>query len=132
MKRWLVKLCLVVVLLAVHLGPFSLMQMSAAQAAETVVPAYGAPSYVDGSPVGGGVGCTTTYSSADVGPGDYEVGTLAGLKSALAAVSSGHKVFISDNATILVNSLAGKYGNVQGFDCMFYVPAGVTLCAGRR
>ena len=105
-------------------------QMSAAQAAETVVPVYGAPAYVDGSPIGGGTGYSQIYSAADA---DYVVTTAAELKSALASASSGQIVYIADGATITLNSDAYMWGSPSwhGMAVFFYVKAGVILAAGR-
>jgi hypothetical protein len=129
MKRWLVRLCLVVILLAVPLGAFSLRQMSGAQAAETGVPMYGcggAP-YVtdyDGNPIGGGEGYSPTYSAAGA---DYVVDTAAELKSALASATSGDIVYVADGATIILNSTSNWYVTGVGF----YVKPGVILAGGR-
>jgi hypothetical protein len=91
---------------------------------------YGCPELLDGSPIGGGIGYAKTYSRADLGVGDYEVDTLAMLTAKLAAATDGHKVYISDGAVIPITSMSGKYGTVQGFDCMLYNPRAL-LCAGR-
>ena len=126
------RLLLAMMVLTLLLGAASFVQATPGQAAETVVPVYGCPATLDGSPIGGGVGFSTTYSSADVGTGDYEVGTVAELKYALAHVASGHKVFVSDGATILLNNKADMYGyHGNGYYIAFLVPAGVTLCGGR-
>ena len=129
MKRRLVRLCAVVILLAVPLGAFSLMQMSVAQAAETVVPVYGCPATLDGSPIGGGVGYLDTI---DPSQADYVVSTAAALKSALASATSGQIVYVADGATITVGSTAlWYYFNLNDQSIVFNVPAGVTLAGGR-
>ena len=83
-KRWTVRICLLVILLTLPLGAYSLVKTSAA--AETVIPTYGAPSYLDGSPVGGGAGYLNIL---DPSQADYVVDTAAELKSALAKATSG-------------------------------------------
>ena len=131
-RKCINKFFLAMMVLILLLGATSLVQASPARGDEAVVPAYGCPATLDGSPIGGGVGYTTTYSSADVGTGDYEVDTVAELKYALAHVASGHKVFVSDGATILLTNKADMYSYYgNGYYIGFLVPAGVTLCGGR-
>jgi hypothetical protein len=89
---------------------------------------YGCPATLDGSPIGGGVGYTKTYTRADIGVGDYEVDTMAMLKAKLAAVVAPHMVYVSDGAVI---SAGARYGGLDGFDIYSYVPQGVILAGGR-
>jgi hypothetical protein len=127
-KKILSRFYLVAALLAVLLGACPIMQMSVAQGAETVVPKYGAPSYLDGSPVGGGDGYSQVYSAAGA---DYVVDTAAELKSALASAGSGDIVYVADGATITITS-SNWYGNTSSdVDCGSYLKAGVTLAGGR-
>jgi len=83
-------------LLLTFLAMFSLLlavsvsigsQVTPAQAA-TTVPEYGAPEYVNGSPVGGGDEYLGTIGPSQA---DYVVDTAAELKSALAAAASGNR-----------------------------------------
>jgi hypothetical protein len=125
-RRWTVRLCLLVVLLTLPLGAFSLVRTPAA--AETVIPTYGAPSYLDGSPVGGGAGYLNII---DPSQADYVVDTAAELKSALAKATSGQIVYVADGATITITS-SNWYGYESsdiGTGC--YLKAGVTLAGGR-
>lgn len=117
-ERHLVRLSLVVVLLAVSFGAFSLMQTSPAQAAETLVPMYGCPATLDGSPIGGGEGCTTLYTAAGA---DYVATTAAQLKTDLAAAAPGEIVYVADGATLTITKAAGSthYSDTQ----LVYVPA---------
>ena len=98
--------------------------------ADTTIPVYGAPGYVDGSPVGGGTGYSQIYSAAD---SHHIATTAATLKAALAAASSGDIVYIADGATITLNSDAYMWGSPSwyGMAVFFYVPKGVILAAGR-
>jgi hypothetical protein len=127
-RNCVARFSLAMMVLILLLGAFSLMQMSAAQAAETVVPAYGAPAYVDGSPVGGGAGYLNIISPSQA---KYVVSTAAALKSALAAATSGQIVYVADGATITINSSNwyGKNSSSIGTGC--FVKAGVTLAGGR-
>ena len=118
------RLSLVVMVLILLLGATSFVQASPAQGAETVVPTYGAPSYLDGSPVGGGAGYLDIIDPSEA---DYVVDTAAELKSALAKATSGQIVYVADGATITLNSTSNWYGTGIGF----YVKAGVTLAGGR-
>ena len=124
-KRWIVRLCLVVILLAVPLGAFSLKQISAAQAAETI-PEYGCPATLDGCPIGGGLGCTTLYTAAGA---NYVATNAANLKTGLAAATSGQVVYIQDGTTITLTTNGQMYNSGAGIG--FYVPAGVILAGGR-
>jgi len=129
MTRWLVGLCVVVILLAVPLGAFCLEKIPTAEAAETAVPMYGCGgspfvTYYNGNPIGGGTGYGPTYSASDA---DYVVSTAAQLKSALASASSGDIVYVKDGATITLDSTSNWYAAGTGF----YVRAGVTLSGGR-
>ena len=121
-RRWTVRLCLVVILLTLPLGAFSLLETSAV--AETVVPSYGAPAYVDGSPVGGGSGYLNVIDPSEA---DYVVSTAAVLKSALASATSGQIVYVADGATITIDSDDDMYNDIHVAD----VKAGVTLAGGR-
>jgi hypothetical protein len=91
--------------------------------ADTTIPLYGAPDYVDGSPIGGGAGYLNII---DPSLARYVVSTGAELKSALASASSGDIVYVADGATITVDA-SNYYGT--GYGC--YVKAGVTLAGGR-
>jgi hypothetical protein len=131
-KRWIVRLCLAVILLTLPLGAFSFIQVPKTQAADTVIPKYGCPATLDGSPIGGGVGyLNITYPSQ----ADYVVSTPAQLKSALAAATSGQIVYVADGATIVMNDDALMYGDMRppfyGSLTGFYVKPGVTLAGGR-
>jgi len=127
-KKILSRFFLVAALLAVLVGAYSLMQMSVAQGAETAIPSYGAPAYLDGSPVGGGAGYLDIVYPSQA---KYVVSTAAALKSALAAATSGQIVYVADGATITINSSNwfGKNSSSVGTGC--FVKAGVTLAGGR-
>ena len=125
-KRWFVRLLLVVISVAVPVAALSLLPAWAGQAADTTVPRYGAPSYLNGSPVGGGAGYTGTVSASQA---DFVVSTPAALKSALASAASGQIVYVADGATITLSSDSQMYSTGAGVG--FYVRPGVTLAGGR-
>jgi hypothetical protein len=100
-------------------------QVKPAQA-DTTIPEYGAPDYVDGSPVGGGVGY---LSIIDPSQADYVVDTAAELKAALASATSGQVVYVADGATITYDD--DDRTTWYATKVMVYVPSGVTLAGGR-
>jgi len=102
-------------------------QVTPAQAA-TTVPEYGAPEYVNGSPVGGGDEYLGTIGPSQA---DYVVDTAAELKSALAAAASGNVVYVADGATITIASSSWYGVNSSGIGTGCYLKAGVTLAGGR-
>ena len=125
------RLLLAMMVFTLLLGAASFVQATPGQAAETVVPVYGAPAYLDGSPIGGGDGYSQIYSAADA---DYVVDTATELKSALASATSGQIVYAADGATISLNSESDWYGAIGGSGgnyAGFYVKAGVILAGGR-
>jgi hypothetical protein len=99
--------------------------------AGTTIPLYGAPAYVDGSPIGGGVGYLNIIEPSQA---DYVVSTAATLKSTLASATSGQIVYIADGATITIDSNDDMYSLTyvdSATGIAAYVKAGVTLAAGR-
>lgn len=94
--------------------------------ADTTIPEYGAPDYVDGSPVGGGAGYLNII---DPSQADYVVDTAAELKAALASASSGQVVYVADGATITYDD--DDRTTWYATKVMVYVPSGVTLAGGR-
>ncbi|MDM7998589.1 MAG: hypothetical protein QUS33_00955, partial [Dehalococcoidia bacterium] len=126
MNRWKMRLCLLVILVTLPLEAFSFS--STPVAAETTIPTYGAPTHLDGSPVGGGDGY---LGFIDASEADYVVDTAAELKSALAKAVSGQVVYVADGASITITS-SNWYGNTPSdIDCGLYLKAGVTLAGGR-
>jgi hypothetical protein len=93
---------------------------------EDGIPTYGAPACLNGSPVGGGVGCRDIAGPDDA---DDVVTTAAELKSALAAASSGDVVYVADGATLTYN--VADQTDWYSSDYMIWVKTGVTLAGGR-
>lgn len=91
-----------------------------------VIPRYGAPATLYGSPIGGGSG----YPPISQSDARYVVGAYNDLKLALSSALSGQMVYIADGAAITFDAV-NQHSNSGGGYRGCYVKAGVILAGGR-
>ena len=93
---------------------------------EEVIPAYGAPACLQGSPVGESAGCRDIAGPEDA---DFVASSAAELTSALADASSGDIVYVADGAVLTFNVADRTDWYDEAY--MAWVKTGVTLAGGR-